>query len=85
MVFVAGCIAYCSDPDSTQTQFEQLTVTYQTMPSSMQQALQETRLLAVIYLASTIQRQFVNRLRKPPCKLTLNNAITVWLFILPKL
>jgi hypothetical protein len=51
MAFVAGCIAYSSVPTSTQTYFEQLTDCYQTLPLAMQQALQETHLLAVIYLA----------------------------------
>ncbi|HEY8098642.1 MAG TPA: hypothetical protein VIE65_21460, partial [Methylobacter sp.] len=51
IAFVAGCIAYRSDPDSTQTYFEQLTANYQTLPSGMQQALQEPHLLAIIYLA----------------------------------
>jgi len=51
MAFVAGCIAYRSDPNSTQAYFEQLTASYQTLPSGMQQALQESHLLAVIYLA----------------------------------
>ncbi|WP_340124145.1 tetratricopeptide repeat protein [Methylobacter svalbardensis] len=51
MAFVAGCIAYRNDSVSTQTCFEQLTATYQTLPLAMQQALQETYLLAVIYLA----------------------------------
>jgi hypothetical protein len=48
MVFVAGCIAYRNDPSSTQTHFEQLTASYQTLPSTMQQALQEPQLLAAI-------------------------------------
>jgi tetratricopeptide (TPR) repeat protein len=51
MAFVAGCIAYHSDPNSTQTYFEQLTTTFQTLPLAMQQALQEAHLLAAIYLA----------------------------------
>nr|WP_262966393.1 tetratricopeptide repeat protein [Methylobacter psychrophilus] len=51
LAFIRGCIVYCSDPDSIQSYFEQLTASYQTLPSSMQQDLQETHLLAVIYLA----------------------------------
>jgi tetratricopeptide (TPR) repeat protein/glycosyltransferase involved in cell wall biosynthesis len=51
MAFVAGCIAYRSAPDSTQTYFEQLIASYQPLPLAMQQALQAPHLLAAIYLA----------------------------------